>query len=108
MNGVLPAEFAILAHFDAVGIVLLILDRVIISLFAFRASYCNFYSHGMKPLSFHSLKNQSRSFQLCNFLPFFGAACSILPPIPTEDAQTEYHRFRRLSIAFFDPETPRK
>ncbi len=39
------AESAILVHFQSVRIVFLIFNRVIISLLAFRAGKCDFYTH---------------------------------------------------------------
>jgi hypothetical protein len=39
------AEPAVFAHFEPVGIVLLVLHRVIVALFALRASQSYFYSH---------------------------------------------------------------
>jgi hypothetical protein len=43
---VLPAEFAIFAHFQSVGIILLVFGCVVVSLFAFGASQNNLiFSH---------------------------------------------------------------
>ena len=41
----LAAEFTVLVHFKSVRVILLILDRVVISLLTFTASECDFYSH---------------------------------------------------------------
>ncbi len=41
----LTAELTVLVQFKSVRVILLILDRVVISLLAFAASECNFYSH---------------------------------------------------------------
>ena len=45
MKSVLTAELAVLLHFKSVGVILLILDRVVISLLAFAASECDLYSN---------------------------------------------------------------
>jgi hypothetical protein len=41
---VLSAEWAVFAALQTVGCVFLVLDRVVVSLLAFFASECNFYS----------------------------------------------------------------
>jgi hypothetical protein len=41
----LAALLAVLVHFKSVRVVLLVLLRTIVSLLAFCASQCNFYSH---------------------------------------------------------------
>ena len=41
----LAAETAVLVELETIGIVLLVLGTVIISLFAFAANECDFYSH---------------------------------------------------------------
>jgi hypothetical protein len=41
----LTAETAELFHFKSVGVILLIFDRVVISLLTFAASQCYFHSH---------------------------------------------------------------
>jgi len=41
----LTAETAELFHFKSVGVILLVLDRVVVSLLAFAASECDLYSH---------------------------------------------------------------
>ena len=45
MKGMLAAEAAVLVELETIGIVLLVLGTVIISLFAFAANECDFYSH---------------------------------------------------------------
>ena len=45
MNGVLSAEFAILAHFNSVRIVLLVFHSIVVSLLTFRTSQSYFNSH---------------------------------------------------------------
>jgi hypothetical protein len=45
MCRVLFAEFAILAHFEPVGVVFLVLFRVVIALFAFGTRQSDFNSH---------------------------------------------------------------
>ena len=45
MNSMLAAETAVLVHFQSVRIVLFVLERVVVALFAFRASQGDFYSH---------------------------------------------------------------
>ena len=47
MKGVLTAEPAILLEFKTIRIILLILCRVVISLFAFAANECYFHSHSV-------------------------------------------------------------
>jgi hypothetical protein len=47
----LSAKLAILAHFEAIGIVLLVLDRIVIPLLALGAGHCDLHSHRAKPLS---------------------------------------------------------
>ena len=44
MKSVFSAETAILVHFKSVGAVLLVFHSVVVALFAFGASECNFYS----------------------------------------------------------------
>ena len=50
MQCVLLAESAVLVHFETIGIVLLVLHCIVVSLFAFCASKCYFYSHVDSPL----------------------------------------------------------
>ena len=45
MKGMLSAESAILLHFEAIGIIFLVLHGVVVSLLAFRTSECDFYAH---------------------------------------------------------------
>jgi len=45
VKGMLAAETAVLVEFKTIRIVLLVLGTVIVSLFAFAANECNFYSH---------------------------------------------------------------
>ena len=45
MKGMLSAESAILLHFEAIGIVFLVLHGVVVSLLAFRTSECDFNAH---------------------------------------------------------------
>ncbi len=45
MRGVFAAEAAVLAHFQPVRIVLLVLHGVVVALFALRAGQGNFDSH---------------------------------------------------------------
>jgi len=50
MQGMFPAELAVLVHFNPVRIILFILHGIIVSLFAFSTSQGNFYSHFLHPL----------------------------------------------------------
>lgn len=45
MHCVLAAEGAILVHFDLVGGILLVLERIVVPLLALIASECDLYSH---------------------------------------------------------------
>lgn len=45
MQGMLPAESAVFAHFHSIRIVLFVLHGIIVPLFAFAASKCYFNSH---------------------------------------------------------------
>lgn len=45
MNGVLPAESAILLHLETVRVILLILHGIVVSLLALRASQSDFNAH---------------------------------------------------------------
>jgi hypothetical protein len=49
MGGVLLAERAILRELEAVGVVLLVLHRIVVSLFAFAAGQGHSYSHDGSP-----------------------------------------------------------
>jgi hypothetical protein len=44
MGGMLLAEAAVLVHLEPVGIVLLVLDGIVITLFALRASQSNLHA----------------------------------------------------------------
>ena len=57
MKRMLLAELAVFVHFDTVCIVLLVLHCVVVSLFAFIASECNFYAHLGTSNSIASLYN---------------------------------------------------
>jgi len=46
----LSAEFAVFAKLQPVGVVFLVLDCVVVSLFAFRASENDFNSHAAPPI----------------------------------------------------------
>ena len=46
MKGVLTAETAILVELETIGIVLLVLERIVVSLLAFCAGKCDLYAHG--------------------------------------------------------------
>jgi len=46
----LPAEFAVLVHFESVRVIFLVFHGVIISLFAFGTCQGNFNSHFLHPL----------------------------------------------------------
>ena len=51
----LAAEPTILFHFESVGVVFLVFNGVIVSLFAFAANECYFYSHnGTSTIEFFS------------------------------------------------------
>ena len=49
MHGVLLAEGAVLCELHSVRIVLLVLDGVVVALFALLASQCHFHSHLRSP-----------------------------------------------------------
>jgi hypothetical protein len=49
VKSVLTAEFAMLFHFNPVGVVLLVFLGVVIPLLTFRASHGDFYSHFSAP-----------------------------------------------------------
>ena len=55
MNSMLSAESAILLHFQAVGVILLVLHGVVVSLLALAASEGDLYSHFGTSLNFASL-----------------------------------------------------
>ena len=55
MNGMLSAEPAILLHFQAVRVVLLVLHGVVVSLLALRASQSDFHAHNGTSLNIASL-----------------------------------------------------
>ena len=44
MQSVLSAEAAILIHFESVRVILLVLHSIVVSLLAFTAYHCDFYS----------------------------------------------------------------
>ena len=50
MESMLTAETAILFELDPVGIVLLVFERIVVPLLAFRASECDLYAHGRASL----------------------------------------------------------
>jgi hypothetical protein len=52
MHGMLSAKLAILVHLKAIGVVLLVLDRIVIPLLALGASHRDLHSHRAKPLPF--------------------------------------------------------
>jgi hypothetical protein len=68
VNGVLPAEFAIFIHFETIGIIFLILDRIVIALLAFGAGYRNLHSHDLNLFRCCSQKPES----ILSTLQFFG------------------------------------
>jgi hypothetical protein len=74
VNGVFPAEFAIFIHFETIGIILLILDRIVIPLLAFGAGYRNLHSHDLNPLPLLQSKTRVDSPNSA-FYRYFGANC---------------------------------
>jgi hypothetical protein len=69
----LSAEFAILVHLKAIGIVFLVLDRIVIPLLAFGACHRNFHSHGLILFRYCIRKPES----IRSTLRFFGAFLGI-------------------------------
>ena len=45
MNRVLSAEFAVFFHLETIRVIFLVFDSVVVSLFAFVTSECDFYTH---------------------------------------------------------------
>ena len=45
MDRVLAAEAAVLGELQPIGVVLLVLERVVVPLFALGAGQCDFYAH---------------------------------------------------------------
>ena len=66
MNGVLPAETAILIHFQSVRIVLLVFGCVVVALLALAASQSDFYSHYAHLLG--NIQKLYRIIKLCENL----------------------------------------
>jgi len=55
VSGVFSAESAVLAHFETVRVVLLVLDSIVVSLLALRASQSDFNAHNGTSLNIASL-----------------------------------------------------
>ena len=65
MQGVLAAEAAVLHELDAIGVVLLVLEGVVIPLLAFGAGQCDLYAHFS--LSFCECKRRAIALTLLFF-----------------------------------------
>jgi hypothetical protein len=64
VGGVLVAETAILAELDAVGVVLLVLESIVVPLLALSACQCDFDAHSGNLLYF-----TARCRRFANYVP---------------------------------------